>query len=89
MNKKQKFESFLESLKGTGQDTLIENVKKGFQVCFENFIDPMDTAEDIFREAFSKIEMPYDDIGIAIGNILKQEDAIELITGIDLAYETN
>lgn len=35
MNKKQKFENFLESLKGTGQDTLIESVKQGFQVCFE------------------------------------------------------
>ena len=26
----------LESLKGKGQDALIENVKKGFQVCYEN-----------------------------------------------------
>ena len=36
MNERQKFENFLESLKGNGQDTLIESVKKGFQVCFEN-----------------------------------------------------
>ena len=35
MNKKQKFETFLESLKGRGQDTLIESVKKGFQACVE------------------------------------------------------
>jgi len=35
MNNKQKFETFLESLKGNGQDTLIESVKKGFQVCME------------------------------------------------------
>jgi len=34
-NKKQKFENFLESLKGNGQDTLIESVKQGFNVCFE------------------------------------------------------
>jgi len=37
MNKKQKFKNFLESLKGSGQDTLIESVKSGFQACFENY----------------------------------------------------
>jgi len=31
-----KFENFLDSLKGSGQDNLIESVKKGFNVCFEN-----------------------------------------------------
>jgi len=36
MNKIEKFETFLESLKGQGQDSLIESVKKGFKVCFEN-----------------------------------------------------
>jgi len=36
MNKKQKFKSFLESLKDNGQDTLIEIVKQGFKSCFEN-----------------------------------------------------
>lgn len=36
MKNKQKFKNFLESLKGNGQDTLIENVKKGFNACFEN-----------------------------------------------------
>lgn len=36
MDKKQKFENFLEGLKGHGQDTLIENVKKGFDVCYES-----------------------------------------------------
>jgi len=36
MNNKEKFENFLESLKGKGQDTLIESVKIGFQACFEN-----------------------------------------------------
>jgi len=35
MNNKAKFENFLESLKGNGQDTLVESVKQGFQVCFE------------------------------------------------------
>jgi len=35
MNNKQIFENFLESLKGKGQDTLIESVKKGFRTCFE------------------------------------------------------
>jgi len=36
MNNRQKFEGFLESLKGNGQDALIESVKQGFQVCFED-----------------------------------------------------
>jgi len=37
MNNKEKFENFLESLKGNGQDTLIESVKQGFQVCYESY----------------------------------------------------
>lgn len=32
----QKFESFLESLKGHDHDILIESVKKGFRACFEH-----------------------------------------------------
>jgi hypothetical protein len=36
MNKKQKFEKFLEGLKGHNQDALIESVKKGFRVCYES-----------------------------------------------------
>jgi len=39
MNSKQKFENFLESLKGKDQDTLIESVKQGFRVCFEEMGD--------------------------------------------------
>ena len=38
MNKKEKFESFLESLKGNGQDKLIERIEKGFQTCFESIL---------------------------------------------------
>jgi len=33
---KEKFESFLESLKGHGQDSLIESIKKGVNVCLES-----------------------------------------------------
>lgn len=36
MNNKEKFENFLESLKGHGHDVLIESVKKGFTVCYES-----------------------------------------------------
>jgi hypothetical protein len=36
INKKQKFENFLESLKDGKQDILIESVKNGFNVCYEN-----------------------------------------------------
>ena len=35
MNKKEKFENFLESLKGNEQDNLIETIKSGFQTCYE------------------------------------------------------
>jgi len=37
MNKKEKFEAFLENLKGNNQDELIETVKQGFQSCFEGY----------------------------------------------------
>ena len=44
MNNKQKFENFLESLKGNGQDKLVESVKQGFQTCFEAYRpDPEET----------------------------------------------
>jgi hypothetical protein len=36
MNKKETFLVFLEILKGHGQDALIESVKKGFQIFYEN-----------------------------------------------------
>ena len=36
MNKNQKFDYFLEGLKGNGHDNLIEIVKRGFKVCLEN-----------------------------------------------------
>lgn len=35
MNNKQKFQNFLESIKNGKYDTLIESVKKGFNICFE------------------------------------------------------
>ena len=47
MDKKVKFENFLESLKGNGQDKLIESVKKGFQVCFENEVPKPPTLKDV------------------------------------------
>jgi len=37
MNNIKKFETFLESLKGKGQDNLIESVKQGFKTCFEGY----------------------------------------------------
>ena len=35
MNKKEKFENFLESLKKGKNDAMIESIKKGFNICFE------------------------------------------------------
>ena len=46
MNNKQKFENFIESLKGNGYDVLIEGVKKGFQACFEDEMDDMPVISD-------------------------------------------
>jgi hypothetical protein len=34
----EKFESFLDSFKGNGQDTLIETIQAGYRVCFEGNI---------------------------------------------------
>lgn len=36
MKNKQKFENFLESIKGNGYDVLIEGIKQGFRACFED-----------------------------------------------------
>lgn len=42
-----KFINFLESLKGHSQDSLIESVKKGFKICFENWsVDVEDLEEE-------------------------------------------
>jgi len=50
MDKKAKFINFLESLKGKGENILIEAVKSGFQICFEN-----DTVNNPnFRKWFGK-----------------------------------
>jgi len=57
MNKKEKFESFLESLKGNGEDKLIESVKKGFQVCYENNpIGQRQRDEAFWEETHSEME---------------------------------
>jgi len=58
MNKKQKFEKFLESLKGNGHDVLIESMERGFQACFESFRDEgMDVTQNFIQE-FIKKETP-------------------------------
>jgi len=59
MNNKQKFENFLESLKGNGQDKLVESVKQGFQTCFESGMrelreDELDTATLVLRSLQSE-----------------------------------
>ena len=36
MNSKEKFKNFLESLKGKGQDVMVENIEEGFRACFES-----------------------------------------------------
>jgi len=36
MDKKKKFENFLESLKGIGHDKFIETMKSGLKICYED-----------------------------------------------------
>ena len=48
-----KFINFLESLKGNGNEMLIESVKKGFKVCYENEED----AGDIVYASFNHFEL--------------------------------
>ena len=43
MNSREKFENFLESLKGNGQNALVESIKKGFRACFESEEIPVTT----------------------------------------------
>ena len=50
MNKNEKFMKFLESLKGQGQDVLIESVKTGFQVCHEDVSPETDAILDIMNQ---------------------------------------
>jgi len=52
MNNKEKFENFLESLKGNGQDVLIESVKQGFEVCFES--SEKEQANALYKELVSE-----------------------------------
>jgi hypothetical protein len=37
MDKKEQFINFLDSLKGHGQNALIETIERGFKVYFENY----------------------------------------------------
>ena len=46
MNKK-KFKSFLDSLKGNGDESLIESIKSGFQACFESLVYDLNTVHKI------------------------------------------
>jgi len=57
MKNTKKFKNFLESLKGNGQDALIESVKKGFNFCFESTM--RDEAEKEIKNYVIK-EMPDD-----------------------------
>ena len=52
MNKKEKFENFLESLKGNEQNELIEVVKKGFHNCFEAIITKKISFDDLMKQLY-------------------------------------
>jgi len=54
MNNIQKFENFLESLKGNGDDSLIESVKQGFQACFED--------EEVEKTVAEKLKAGIEDV---------------------------
>ena len=56
MDKKAKFENFLESLKGYDQNELIESVKKGFQVCFESKIADVSQIHSMVYDIHGKSE---------------------------------
>lgn len=47
MSNSQKFENFLESLKGHGNDSLIESVKSGFKTCIESEEDVNELRRDL------------------------------------------
>jgi len=75
----KKFESFLESLKGNGQNALIESVKKGFQACFESYdynneIDPkkdweFPEVDSLNERNIDEMDNGYTTISILLDNI--------------------
>ena len=50
MDRKEKFENFLDSFKGKSHDALIESIKKGFQIWFENVSPETDEILDIMNQ---------------------------------------
>ena len=79
MNNAKKFENFLESLKGNGQDGLVESIKSGFQTCFESEEDPHETHWEIIRLLSRKDIDGLDAIPVLEAVIQKIKD--------DIAYE--
>jgi len=78
MNKKQKFENFLESLKDGKQDTLIESVKQGFKACFEARLTPYEyELQDAGITASSEADYPSSDYTLE-----DEDDGYELGVGL-------
>jgi len=81
MNNKQKFESFLESLKGNGHDVLIESVKKGFQTCFKETVSKFEALGAI-PEGRNKVKLEFSRTGPSILNFkLVSADSGEEVAG--------
>ena len=105
MDKKAKFENFLGSLKGRGQDNLIENIKMGFEICMESSNDSYDSGEfdwdnpvesykkekEKWKRLILRINSLFRDIeDIAKKEVNSKEGFAELISGVlPSAYKVN
>ena len=87
MNNEQKFKNFLESLKGNGQDSLIESVKKGFQVCHEGIKgETYAGAVERLGEPFSH-KSPPEGPTISAGEALIKTDINDELNDIDVLVQ--
>jgi len=94
MDNKQKFENFLESLKGKGHDTLIESVKAGFIACFENEMPAISDAK--LKTLVYKIAEKYtkgiysDNSWLPVHEMIKEINAaVPILNLIGADYDNN
>lgn len=96
MDKKEKFESFLKSMKGNGYDILLESVRKGFTVLTESLsgIEPLIPAYGRDYKDLSSAQKDFDadkDFKTAYGQSINKSQVKEILEkegqdGIQIHY---
>jgi hypothetical protein len=84
MNKKKKFEAFLESLNNNGNKPIIDVVKKGFQSCFEAGlfgIEPLLPAYGRDYENIEDVQKDFDadkDFSTSFGKLINKAQLVDM-----------